>query len=98
MRAFGGVPDDKIKGYRVVRGSQATRLVQFSDPIRSYSLYAFGQSDNPASPHYADQVKLFGEKKMKPVYFTRDELEGHISSQKQLTIGPKSQPSRTVKP
>lgn len=86
MRAFGVTPDGKDGKFRVVRGSQAMRIVQFTNPIRSYSLYAFGQSDDPASPHYADQVALFGEKKMKPTYFNREELQGHISSERKLSM------------
>lgn len=86
MRAFGVAPDGKDGKLRVVRGSQAMRIVQFTNPIRSYSLYAFGQSDDPTSPHYADQVALFGAKKMKPTYFNREELTGHISSEQKLTM------------
>jgi acyl-homoserine-lactone acylase len=60
--------------------------VQFTKPLQAYSLYAFGQSDDPASPHYADQVNLFSEKRMKRAYFSRAELEGHITAEKVLTM------------
>lgn len=86
MRAFEAAPFGDNGRLRVVRGSQAMRLVQFTKPIRAYSLYAFGQSDDPASPHYADQVRLFSEKRMKWAYFSRAELAGHITSEKKLTM------------
>lgn len=86
MRAFGVAPLGDSGRFRVVRGSQSMRLVQFTKPLQAYSLYAFGQSDDPASPHYADQVKLFGEKRMKRAYFSREELEGHITAEKVLTM------------
>ena len=74
--------------FRVVRGSQAMRIVQFTEPLQAYTLYAFGQSDDPTSPHYNDQVKLFSEKRMKRAYFSRAELQGHITSEKTLTMPP----------
>ena len=86
MRAFGVAPLGDTGRFRVVRGSQSMRIVQFTKPLQAYSLYAFGQSDDPASPHYADQVKLFSEKRMKRAYFSRAELEGHIRSEKTLTM------------
>jgi acyl-homoserine-lactone acylase len=86
MRAFGAAPIGETGRYRVVRGSQSMRLVQFTKPLQAYSLYAFGQSDDPASPHYADQVRLFSERRMKRAYFSRAELEGHIKSEKTLTM------------
>lgn len=86
MRAFGVAPIGDTGRFRVVRGSQSMRLVQFTNPIQAYSLYAFGQSDDPASPHYADQVKLFGEKRMKRAHFSRAELEGHITAERTLTM------------
>ncbi|HEY1706969.1 MAG TPA: penicillin acylase family protein [Rhizomicrobium sp.] len=85
-RAFGVVPFGKDGRFMVIRGSQAMRLVEFTKPLRAYSLYAFGQSDDPKSPHYADQVRLFSEKKMKPAYFSKAELAGHISAMETLTL------------
>ncbi|MDZ4869119.1 MAG: penicillin acylase family protein [Alphaproteobacteria bacterium] len=86
MRAFGVAPLGDTGRFHVVRGSQSMRIVQFTKPLQAYSLYAFGQSDDPASPHYADQVKLFSEKRMKRSYFSRAELEGHITAEKTLTM------------
>jgi len=80
------VPYGKDGRFKVVRGSQAMRLVEFTNPLRAYSLYAFGQSDDPKSSHYADQVRLFSEKKMKPAYFSKAELAGHISAEETLSM------------
>ena len=47
-------------------------------PVRSRSIQPFGAATTrPNSPHYADQAALFVEKRTKPVYFTRESLEGH---------------------
>ena len=94
LRAFGAIPYGSKGRYRIVRGSQAMRLVEFTKPLQAYSLYAFGQSDDPASPHYADQTHLFAEKKMKRAYFSKDELQGHVSSEEVLTL-PRAGPQGT---
>ena len=86
MRAFGAVPYGQDGRQRVVRGSQAMRVIEFTEPLKAYSLYAFGESDDPASPHYADQVRLFSEKKMKPAYFSKAALRGHVSSEESLVM------------
>lgn len=88
MRAFGITPIGETGRFRVVRGSQAMRIVQFTNPIRAFSLYAFGASDDPEGPHFADQARLISEKRMKPAYFSRAELEGHIASEKTLSLPP----------
>jgi acyl-homoserine-lactone acylase len=80
IRAFASGPPDDVHQRRALRGSNAMRLVVFSDPIRSYSLHVHGQSDDPASPHFDDQGQLLSERRFKPTYFEPDELEGHIES------------------
>jgi acyl-homoserine lactone acylase PvdQ len=86
MRAFASGPPDDRGQRRAYRGNHAMRLVVFSDPIQSYSLHAYGQSDDPASPHFDDQAALLSERRFKPTYFERSELEGHISSTTVLEI------------
>jgi len=41
---------------------------------RAVTLSAPGQSERPESPHYKDQVGLFGEWRYKPFIFTRDAM------------------------
>jgi acyl-homoserine lactone acylase PvdQ len=86
LRAFtAGAPDSS--GTRMVTsGSRLLRLVIFSDPIRAFTLHNFGQSSHPDSPHYVDQARLSGERRLKPVYFDRVELLGHVKSERTLTI------------
>ncbi len=88
LRAFGAAPYGAQGRYRITRGSQSMRLVEFTRPLRAYSLYAFGQSDDPASPHYADQADFFAEKRMKPAYFSKAALAGHVSAEEILTPPP----------
>ena len=62
---------DAEDGKRKIRGGDGWQLaVQFSDPPRAYSILAYGQSDNPDSPHHTDQAQLFADNKMKEVTYT----------------------------
>ena len=47
--------------------------------LSSQSIHQFGSATlDQASPHYADQSPLFVKMRMKPVWFTEDQLRGHI--------------------
>lgn len=47
--------------------------------LSSESIHQFGSATlDSQSPHYADQVPTFVEMKTKPVWFTEDQLAGHI--------------------
>ena len=52
-----------------------------SGKLSSESIHQFGSATlDETSPHYADQSRLFVAMKMKPVWFTEDELKGHIEA------------------
>lgn len=70
-------------------GQNWLQLVQFRpDGVRSWTLTPYGQSDDPASPHYADQAeKLFSRSELKPSCFQPAELESHLASTQVLRRG-----------
>jgi len=80
MRAFSFREPDQQGKRRAYRGSQSLRLVAFTQPLQAYTSYAYGQSSNPESPHYADQVALFSKKRLKRAYFDREDVEKHAVS------------------
>ena len=79
-------PPDSLGLRHVQIGSRLLRLVQFTDPIRSYTLHNFGQSENPDSPHYVDQAQLTSERRLKPTYFDTAELMNHVVSTRVLDV------------
>ncbi len=54
--------------------------VEFSDPPRARSVSIFGASENPASPHFDDQLDLVLEKRMKPMHTTPDAVSRHAEN------------------
>jgi acyl-homoserine lactone acylase PvdQ len=77
-----GYGEERMDGTRWGRSGQtSTQVVVMSTPIRSWTAMPIGQSDRPGSPHYSDSAeKLFSPRKLKPTWYTPEELAGHIES------------------
>lgn len=86
LRAFSSAPQgEAARAIRIISGSRILRLTVFTVPIQSFTLHSPGQSDDPDSPHYDDQMhRLLSGRHVKPVYFERSQLEGHIESRATL--------------
>jgi acyl-homoserine lactone acylase PvdQ len=97
----GGLRADGISTLRSVRygapgadgvsdasgGQLCTTVVLLREgAVTSYSATPWGQSDDPASPHWADQAeRLFSRGLLKPTWYGKDDLLQHVQSQRTLT-------------
>jgi len=81
LRAIGATMEQDGVFYGVT-GQNWLQVVLFrKGAVESYSVTPYGQSDRPDSPHYTDQAeKLFSKSRLKPTWFEREWLEGHIQS------------------
>jgi acyl-homoserine-lactone acylase len=62
-------------------GQTSTGIVVLTKPIQSWTCAPLGQSDRPSSPHFRDQAeKVFSPRKMKPTWWTPEELANHVKS------------------
>jgi acyl-homoserine lactone acylase PvdQ len=86
LRAFTFGAPDSLGQRWAFSGSRLLRLVQFTEPLRSFTLHIYGQSERPSSPHFADQARLFSERRLKPTHFHRDELLQHVTSSRVLRV------------
>ncbi len=67
-------------------GSSWMQFVVFRDgKVSAETILPFGNSNDPASPHYADQMPLFARRELKQALLTRPEIEAAASSRKILT-------------
>ena len=75
ITARGGWQADR--GYaNISSGSSYIMWLQFTDTgLVGRSLSTYSQTDNPSSPHYADQTKLFSAKRSKPILFDEAAIE-----------------------
>jgi acyl-homoserine-lactone acylase len=54
-------------------------LVQLSRPVRAWSVLAYGQSSDLASPHSRDQIKTFAAHQLRPVWFSPAEIAANTA-------------------
>ncbi len=89
LRAVNGRWEDDGVGY-VGAGQLCTTVVSLEPGnVRSYSAVPFGQSEDPASPHYTDQGRLlFAEEKLKDSRYRRDVPANMVESRVVLEYAP----------
>ncbi|MBT4138553.1 MAG: penicillin acylase family protein [Candidatus Latescibacteria bacterium] len=64
----------------VVGGSAYTMVVSLTEPVQSWSTLAFGNSEDPESPHFADQAKLQSEGRFKGSIVDEPSIESDLTS------------------
>ena len=73
------IPHKLDKQKRETRGGDGWIIaVEFGKTPRAYSVLAYGQSNKPESPYFADQLELFANKQMKSVAFTEEDIRKQV--------------------
>lgn len=76
-------------------GSSFTMAVKLAPRVEAYSLVPYGESEDPTSPHYSDQVLLKSRGELKRAWFYEDEVLAHAEGI--VTLRPEDAPAtRTV--
>ena len=63
-----------VKKHYGVIGATYIGVFEFGDKVRGATLSQFGQSGDPASPHFFDQAQLLSQRKLKPELFYWDDV------------------------
>jgi acyl-homoserine-lactone acylase len=53
-------------------------LVHFGRPVTAWSVLAYGQTTDLASPHSRDQLALFARHELRPVWYRAADIEAHL--------------------
>jgi acyl-homoserine lactone acylase PvdQ len=72
---FGAKRGKGTKKLYGLNGNSFAAAVEFGDTLRAKSILVGGQSGDPASPHFTDQVALYARQEWKEVAFYRDDVE-----------------------
>ncbi len=86
--ANGGSPDlgifrsiwfdgEKNEKFAANGGDSFIAAVEFSKPLKAGVLLTYGNSSDPDSSHYADQLELDSKKELRPAWFYRKDVEAH---------------------
>lgn len=78
LAAFGAMRYRGTKRYYGTRGNSFVATIEFGPKLRAWAVSAGGESGDPASKHFSDQVKRYADGKLRPVYFYPEDLEGHV--------------------
>jgi acyl-homoserine-lactone acylase len=52
--------------------------VEFTVPVRAYSVVAYGQTTDPNSKHCCDQIEMFAAHQLRKVWFRESEIREHL--------------------
>lgn len=66
--------------FQSVNGDSFVAAVEFSKPIKAMALNSYGNATQPHSTHVGDQLKLFTQQKLRPVWRTKEEIKAHLEA------------------
>ncbi|MCC2955361.1 penicillin acylase family protein [Massilia sp. IC2-477] len=78
LASFGMVAKQKTKRIYGDRGNSFVAVVEFGRRLRAKSILAGGNSNNPASKHFADQAEMYSRGEFKDVLFYKEDIEKHL--------------------
>ena len=55
--------------------------------MRGEAVLSYSQSENPESPHYADQTRLFSQKQWLPMRFTEQQIRSDPEYERTVVTG-----------
>ncbi|MGD2182586.1 acylase [Lusitaniella coriacea] len=64
--------------FQAAFGDTYIAAIEFSDPIRAKVLLPYGNATQPGSPHRGDQLSLYLNRELRPVWRARSEVEAHL--------------------
>lgn len=64
--------------FEPLSGDTFVAAVEFSRPVRAKVILTYGNSSNPDSPHFGDQLEMTSKKEWRDAWLTRAEVEKHL--------------------
>lgn len=74
LAAYGASYDNNTKKIYGTRGNSFVAAVEFGEKVKAKSIMAGGQSGDPTSPHFNDQIERYSEVRFKEVPFYKEDV------------------------
>ena len=80
FRTVNFMPRSDSKRFQAFEGDTFVAAIEFSQPVKAMALTTYGNSTQSHSSS-SEQLKLFAQKQLRPVWLTRQEVEAHSVKQ-----------------
>ena len=77
LASFGARAYPGTKKMYGTSGNSFVAVVEFGDKVRARAVSAGGQNGEPSGKHFNDQATRYATGDLRPVYFYRQDLQGH---------------------
>ena len=77
-------PGEEGKSYSYF-GDTYVCATEFGEEVRAKALLSYGNATQAGNPHIGDQLQLLSEKKLRDVWYTREEQENNLELQEKLS-------------
>ncbi len=78
--------DPNDEGVRTpTHGETWVAMIEFSTPVKAYGLMSYGNSRQPGTTHYSDQLEMLSEGKYRELWLQREQVEANLSERTPLT-------------
>ena len=74
LAAYGASYDNNTKKIYGTRGNSFVAVVEFGEKVKAKTIMAGGQSGDPTSPHFNDQIQRYSEVEFKEVPFYKEDV------------------------
>jgi acyl-homoserine-lactone acylase len=78
LASFGAKPYPNTKKYYGTSGNSFVAIIEFGPTIHAWGITAGGESGDPTSRHFRDEIQRYVDGDLRPIYFYPNDLKGHI--------------------
>ena len=72
------------KRLRAIGGDSYQAIIEFGDKPKAMALVSYGNASQKGSKHRTDQLKFYSEKKLRPVWLDKKEINQHLEQREIL--------------
>jgi acyl-homoserine-lactone acylase len=73
--------------FQAVEGDSFVAAIEFSQPVKAMALTTYGNATQPNATNFGDEFQLFARKQLRPVWYSRQEVEAHSVAKKVFLTG-----------